>query len=376
VNLVSLQTLAWTGATVAVYWALPRAMRHYAVAAATAVFLAVWSPLSLLVLASFTAVSYIPLNYGRQRLAGALVSAGAVGAAFVWLKSGVSFGGPLVPMGLGFYTLRAIHYSFDSIKGTLPRHGFGEFLAYMFFLPTLVAGPINRFQEFHRNLGRARFDSSLFSKGCERVLYGFVKVAVLANYEVSHILSVRVEALRASHDVLAAYLDCVRFALNLYFQFSGYSDFAIGFAMLLGYRIAENFNYPFLALNIGDFWRRWHISLSNWCRDYIYVMGLSVWRRPWAAVLASMLVLGVWHELSYRYLAWGVYHGAGIALWQGFQRVKPALPGFGSAGGRYIAGAASYLLTMNFVILSFAITKEPDLFSGLALIGKILFFWV
>jgi alginate O-acetyltransferase complex protein AlgI len=375
-NPVSVNTLAWIAATVAVYWALPRSVRSYAVIASTALFLLAFSPLSFAVLALFTLLAYVPVRYGRQPAAGVLAAGGAVAAVFVWFKSGISFGGPLVPLGFGYYTLRALHYTFDSVKRTLPPHTFGQFLGYMFFLPTLATGPINRFQEFHRNLSRYRFDSMLFSKGLERLLYGAVKIVVLANYELSHIMRLRVEALGESHETLAAYLDCVRWGLNLYFQFSGYSDIAIGFSMLLGFRIAENFNYPFLAMNIGDFWRRWHISLSDWCRDYIYMLVLSVGRRPWAAVIASMLVLGVWHELSPRYLVWGVYHGAGIALWQGFQKVKPGLPKMDFAGGSYIFGAASWLLTMNFVILSFAITKESDLADGIRVLGKILFFWM
>lgn len=375
-NPVSVQALAWIAATIAVYWALPRSVRHYAVSASTALFLFVLSPLSAAVLAFFTLLAYVPVRYGRQSAAGVLAASGAVAAVFVWFKSGISFGGPLVPMGFGYYTLRALHYAFDSMKRTLPPHSFGQFLSYMFFLPTLVTGPINRFQEFHRNLSRYRFDPMFFSKGLERLLYGAVKIVVLANYEVSHIMRLRVESLSESHEALAAYLDCVRWGLNLYFQFSGYSDIAIGFAMLLGFRIAENFNYPFLAMNIGEFWRRWHISLSDWCRDYVYKGALSVGRRSWLAVLASMLVLGVWHELSLRYLVWGVYHGAGIALWQGFQRVKPSLPGLTFVGGSYITGAASWLLTMNFVILSFAITKESGLAEGLRVIVKILFFWM
>ncbi|MCC6502850.1 MAG: MBOAT family protein, partial [Deltaproteobacteria bacterium] len=331
-NPVSALCLAWVAATVALYWAAPRAIRHYLVSASTALFLLVLSPVSFVVLAVFTLLAYVPVRYNRQSMAGALFAAGGVAAVFVWFKSGISLGGPLVPTGFGYYTLRALHYTFDSMKRSLPAHTFAQFLSYMFFLPTLVTGPINRFQEFHRNLSRYRFDSELFSKGLERLLYGAVKIVVLANYEVSHILRLRVESLSGSHEVLAAYLECVRWGLNLYFQFSGYSDIAVGFAMLLGFRIAENFNYPFLATNIGDFWRRWHISLSDWCRDYIYKLVLSVGRRPWAAVIASMLVLGVWHELSFRYLVWGVYHGAGIALWQGFQRVKPLLPSVNFAG--------------------------------------------
>lgn len=375
-SLVSLTMLAWIAATVAAFWAAPRAVQPYVAALSAALLLGIFSPVSLAVLSFFTVLAFFAMKYGRQWAAGALAAGGGIVVLFLWFKSGMGLGGPLVPIGFGFYALRALHYTLDSIKRTLPPHTFGQFLSYMFFLPTMVAGPINRFQDFHRDLSRRRFDAGLFSKGCERILYGYAKIVILAAYEVSHILAVRIRALEGSHESLAAYLDCTRYGLNLYFQFSGYSDIAIGFAMLLGFRVAENFDYPFLARNISDFWKRWHITLSSWCRDYIYMFALSVSRRPWLAVLASMLVLGVWHELSGRYLVWGIYHGAGIAVWQGFQRFKARLPEFSFAGGRLVTEGASYLLTINFVILGFAITKEPDLENGLRVLSKILFFWV
>ncbi|MBZ0220872.1 MAG: hypothetical protein K8I01_10630 [Candidatus Methylomirabilis sp.] len=374
-SFVSLKMLLWIAATVAAYWAAPRHWRPYAVSVSAAVLLAFVSPLSLGVLAFFTALGILPLSRGRHWIAGALTAFGSITAVFIWFRTGAGLGGPLVPLGFGFYTLRALHYVLDGIKGTLPPHTFREFVNYMFFLPVLVAGPINRFQEFHRNLSRYRFDPALFSNGCERILYGFVKVVFLANYEVSNLLAGRIEKIGESHAVLADYLECLRYGLNLYFQFSGYSDIAIGFSMLLGFKIAENFNYPFLAKNINDFWRRWHISLSSWCRDYVYMFTLSIGRRPWAAVIVSMLVLGIWHEVSLRYVAWGVYHGAGIAVWQGFQRFKAGLP-FALPVSKPVADWVSWFFTMNFVILGFAITKEPDLPSGLAVIGRILFFRV
>lgn len=336
--------------------------------------MAVFSPISLAVLALFIALGYLPIRFGREWAAGALAAGGAVVALFIWFKSGLN--GVLVPMGFGFYTLRALHYMLDNVKRTVPRHTFWQFASYMFFLPTLAVGPINRFQEFHRNLSRYRFDSALFSKGCERVLYGYAKVLILGHFEVFKPMAGRVMALSRTHESLAEYLDCVRYGLSLYFQFSGYSDIAIGFAMLLGFRIAENFDYPFLARNINDFWKRWHISLSSWCRDYVYMFVLSIGRRPWAAVIASMLVLGLWHEFSLRYVAWGVYHGAGIAVWQGFQKVKSRIPAADFPGRRALAEGGSFLLTMNFVIFGFAITKEPDLASGLRVLGKMLLFWV
>ncbi len=375
-NPVSLIMLAWIAATVAVFWSAPRRWQPYVAAISTALLLGLFSPVSLAMLSVFTALAYVPMRYGQQSTAGALTAGGAIAALFIWFKSGAGPGGLIVPMGFGFYTLRALHYTLDSVKRRLPPHTFGQFLSYMFFLPVMVAGPINRFQDFHRDLSRRRFDSKLFSKGCERMLYGFAKIVILAQYEVSHLLAERISSLEGSHEVLAAYLDCVRYGLNLYFQFSGYSDIAIGFSMLLGFQMAENFKYPFLARNISDFWKRWHMTLSSWCRDYVYMFTLSVGRRPWFAVLISMLVLGGWHELSGRYLAWGLYHGAGIAVWQVFQGFKTKLPSLSFSGGALLAEGASFLLTINFVILSFAITKEPDLASGLHVLIKILLFWV
>src|SRR3990172_4204092 len=204
-NLISFQMLAWMAATVALFWAVPRRFQPYVVAASGALLLLYLSPLSFAVLASFTALGYVPMRYGRQSMAGALAAVGAVAAIFVWFKSGIALGWPLVPLGFGYYTLRALHHTLDSIKRTLPPHTFGQFLGYMFFLPTIMTGPINRFQDFHRDLSRRRFDSALFSRGCERILYGYAKIIILAAYEVSHILALRVKALEGTNEPLAAY---------------------------------------------------------------------------------------------------------------------------------------------------------------------------
>jgi alginate O-acetyltransferase complex protein AlgI len=132
----------------------------------------------------------------------------------------------------------------------------------------------------------------------------------------------------------------------------------------MGFHIIENFNYPFIAVNIGDFWRRWHISLSEWCRSYVYTPIASYTRKPIIAVLAAMLVLGLWHELSFRFLCWGLFHGIGISLWHLFQRLKERLP---RTNNRVVKGAwtaISVVITVNFVALSFILAKEPDLASA------------
>jgi D-alanyl-lipoteichoic acid acyltransferase DltB (MBOAT superfamily) len=156
-------------------------------------------------------------------------------------------------------------------------------------------------------------------------------------------------------------------------SFPGYSDVAIGFALMLGLRVGENFNYPFFARSINEFWQRWHISLSMWCKDYVYMPVLSLGRSPLGAILFSMLAIALWHEFSLRYVAWGIYHALGIAVWHLFQRVKPAWLKEGMDGlKRQAVAGVSIFLTLNFVILSFALTKEPDLRSALSVYATLL----
>ena len=212
----------------------------------------------------------------------------------------------------------------------------------------------------------------MFSLGMERILYGYVKIVFIANFLVNRELADFILVNPGMGDALVEYLLCLKYGLNLYFQFAGYSDIAIGFALLLGFRVEENFHFPFLAVNINDFWKRWHMTLSSWCRDYIYISIRAFRGNAALAVILAMLVLGIWHELSWRYIIWGLYHGVGIALWQGFQWMKSRFshPFAGNMGmpGTLLA----WLLTMNFVILGFAITRAPDLESAWRALRTIL----
>jgi D-alanyl-lipoteichoic acid acyltransferase DltB (MBOAT superfamily) len=217
-------------------------------------------------------------------------------------------------------------------------------------------GPINRFESFKRDLRRRRWDTELFSGGLERILFGYFKVVVLANFLIS--IWLRNYAAMFSGNVISkAYMDAAVSWMNLYIQFSGYSDIAIGFSALAGFRIIENFNYPFLATNILEFWQRWHISLTSWCRDYVYKPVLSFTRKPFLSICFTMIVIGLWHEVSLRYLLWGLYHSLGITVYLLIRKTCI------KEGGKYgrltvIAGRFSgWFITMNFVILSYPITK-------------------
>lgn len=376
-TLVSLAMLGWLAGTTILTWLTPRRFQPYTVALGGALFLLYYSPVSLAIL-SLTSLFCLAQPAGRFSVRDIMiVGIGGMAGLLVWFKGGRFIdpsyqGSTVIPLGMSYFILRQIHFLVDRWKGILPETSWGQTLCYFFFFPTLMAGPINRFQEFHRSLRRRRWDAKLFSHGCERILYGYAKIVILGNFLISSRLNYFIEDLESNHQRLAAYLDCARYGLNLYFQFSGYSDVAIGFAMVLGFSIEENFNYPFLCVNISDFWKRWHISLSSWCRDYIYMPVWSISRDAKIAVICSMLILGLWHEISARYLIWGLYHGAGIAVWQRFQGGEKKLLKPLSSWGKKLVTFISWFVTINFVLLGFAITKEADLWQAYEIFKIIL----
>jgi alginate O-acetyltransferase complex protein AlgI len=375
-TLLSLQALGWIAATVAAYWCLRPHFQLPFIAGITLAFLLVYAPVSGLALALIALTAYAASRATRRfRHVGLIGIAGLTIAFFAYKLMGAAPAGglprELVLLGFSFYVLRALHYLIEQEKGTLPAHGAIEFLSYMFFLPTLLVGPINRFGEYVRETRRRRWDARLFSKGLERILFGYAKIVILGNYLVNIKLSQLIGML-SEHPAAVAYLECLQYGLNLYFQFSGYSDVAIGFALLLGFRLSENFHFPFFKTNISAFWRSWHISLSSWCRDYIHTPVVAWTRRPMVAVLCSMVVLGLWHELSPRYVLWGAYHGVGIMAWQAYQGWKPALPTWNHPAAQFVSQGAAWFLTFNFVVLSFAITKEANLEATLAVYRQML----
>ncbi|HEX5078206.1 MAG TPA: MBOAT family O-acyltransferase [Geminicoccaceae bacterium] len=366
-SVVSLSLFGWMVFAVAPYWALPDRLRAAWLSGVTFAFLVVHAPLSAAILLGFAAATHGFTRSDRVSGKTAFLLCAAIVLVLVLYKLRVSvrFTDALttlaIPLGLSYYALRCVHYVIERYKGTLAPQSAQDIGSYLFFLPTLLAGPIHRYAPFHRDAARRRWDSRLFGEGLERMLYGYVKIAFLSNYVVSQGLSSLVLDLQASHPSASTYLSVIERGLNGYLQFSGYSDIAIGFGMLLGYRVMENFNWPFVKKNISEFWKSWHISLSSWCRDYVYMVVVALSRRPALAALASMLAIGLWHEISCRYLLWGLYNGLGIVAWQQFQRLKPMLPRIESPAAALALDAAAVLLTFHFVILGFVLVTEPTL---------------
>ena len=356
-------------------WTLPTRWQLWPMALATAVFMGYFSPLSLGILAATTATSFFILRQKKHLPIVTSVVVIQAAAIFLYFKLGITHQDSMmldriIPLGLSYYSFRQIHYAIEAYKQKLPAHQFEDYVKYLFFLPTLLVGPIHLFRDFHRDSRRRRWDGTLFSVGMERILYGLMKITVLGNYLVSHHLRDYIDILPTG-SWWAVYLDAVRFTANAYFQFAGFSDVAVGLSALMGFRIIENFKFPFLATNMTDFWNRWHISLSHWCREYVYFPIVSATRRAKLAILASMLVLGLWHEISSYFIAWAFAHAVAINIWHAYnhspwqQKLQRLLPFHRVIG---------WFLTAHFVIFSFILLKEEN-WSQILETFQVLFWW-
>lgn len=370
--------MLWMAAVVMLCLMLPRYYQMPFVSLATLGFLLFYSPWSALSLTVLLTVSYFSMQRWHSQVKMVLLVGFCISFLFVcykYLLQEAIGGGSRhwLLLGASFYVFRVIHYLVESYKGSLPRHGLADYLNYMLFLPVIVAGPINRFDEFLREERRRRWDSRRFSSGLERILYGYVKIVLLAGYAVNVKLYWYIESLSADEVWLRSYLKCVEYGLDLYLKFSGYSDIAIGFALLLGVRVSENFHYPFIQPNISKFWKSWHISLSSWCRDYVYMPIAAHYRHSFLGIIVSMLILGLWHELSLRYVVWGAYHGLGIVVWQYFQQIKPQWLSTVGDPMRHVVTGVSVVITFNFVILGFAITMSDSLQAAIGVYQNLLF---
>lgn len=238
--------------------------------------------------------------------------------------------GVRLPLGISFFTFHALSYLIDVYRGiNPPQLGLGRFALYIAFFPQLIAGPIIRYHDVADQLDRREVGPELFASGVERFVLGLAKKVLIANplgLVADQAFAVPPGGLPGA----PAWIALICYAGQIYFDFSGYSDMAIGLGRMAGFRFLENFNYPYTAQSIQDFWRRWHISLSNWFRDYLYIP-LGGNRVPAARVYANLcivfLLCGLWHGASLNFVIWGLIHGAFLAIERaGFGRILACLP--------------------------------------------------
>ena len=222
-----------------------------------------------------------------------------------------------LPIGISFYTFQAMSYVIDVARGDCkPQRSVLRFGTYISLFPQLIAGPIVRYKDVAQQLEDPNRESAgMFNRGVEIFLVGLGKKVLLANTMGS--LWVVLSADPAASGLLGAWLGILVFGLQIYFDFSGYSDMARGLGQMFGFTFCENFNYPFIAQSVAEFWRRWHMSLTTWFRDYVYIP-LGGNRKGFARTLLNIALVwtltGLWHGASWNFLLWGVYYGIVLIL--------------------------------------------------------------
>jgi alginate O-acetyltransferase complex protein AlgI len=244
-----------------------------------------------------------------------------------WVVSllGLSFAPKItLPLGISFFTFHAISYLVDIYRKEIaPARGILDFSCYFVMFPHLVAGPIVRFAHVASALQSRQGGVDMFYNGICRFTIGLAKKVLIAN-QVAVIADAAFAVPPESLGTGAAWLGAVAYALQIYFDFSAYSDMAIGLAAMFGFQFHENFNYPYAADSMRDFWRRWHISLSSWLRDYLYIPLGGNRRGVFRSHFNLLLVFfccGLWHGASWTFVLWGLYHGFFLVIERmGFER--------------------------------------------------------
>jgi alginate O-acetyltransferase complex protein AlgI len=286
-----------------------------------------------------------------------------------------------IPLGISFFTFEFVHYLVDVRRGNAPIRKLREFLGFAFFWPTMVSGPIKRYEQFIPSL----FEG-LSTPTATGVTMGLVRLAVgVSKKWMADNLSGWIDYIEpqfGSQSLTLRWLFLVALAFRILLDFSGYSDMAIGFAGMMGITVPENFNWPYIARSPMEFWQRWHISLSTWIRDYIYIpLGgnrLGVPRKIFNA-LTAMVLCGLWHGHAWNFAVWGLYHGIGLSIGAVLKaRLMPAVKSLSAvaAANGAVQNATYNLRLVARILLSGLITS----FSWAATmffvcIGWLLFFY-
>jgi alginate O-acetyltransferase complex protein AlgI len=272
-----------------------------------------------------------------------------------------------LPISLSFYCFQALTYTIDlyrhDAKGT---RSYLAHLAAVSFFPTILAGPITRVQSLLDQFERPKkLDSATGGRALFLIGLGLVKKLLIADYLAGNLVN-RVFDFPNLYSGFEVLIAVYAYALELYYDFSGYTDIAIGSALLLGIKLPANFNRPYAAENIADFWRRWHISLSHWLRDYLYfsLPGKRSKVMPYFGLVITMAIGGLWHGPSWNFVIWGTLHGVGLAivrLWQAIRGTRKP-----SVFWRY----AAIFATFQFVAFAWIYFRAPDFQTASAIFGR------
>jgi alginate O-acetyltransferase complex protein AlgI len=388
--------LIFLAVAIVLYWCLPQRFRRLFVLAVSLVFYATWG---IVFVAVPLVVSAFVFQIGRR-----LVAASPSNAKH-WLWLGISgvlalliffkyrdflllnvnvlitwiAARPLtfakliaLPVGISFYTFEAIGYLIDVRQGRVKAAGFMDVCLFFMFWPNVMSGPVVRARELVPQLKFCvKFEPRFIFEGIDRLVWGLVQKNVVAN-----VLGIWVDkgfhpAVIARPSTIDGWFVAVAFGLQIYFDFAGYSNMAIGAARLLGVTLPENFRQPYHAATPVDFWARWHMTLSRWIRDYLFFPINAKWKGAsvplYVSLLAVMTLVGLWHGAGWNFILWGFMHGVYLVLYRAYEAAKQARPALGASP---VISGAWRLLTLISVTAAWVPFRSPNMHKTGAILSS------
>jgi alginate O-acetyltransferase complex protein AlgI len=372
--------------TCAAYWLLVRG-REWVLLGASLAFLGTLAPWAVAAAVGLALVTYGSLirgdlagRKGGGRLDRRLVVLLVLGY-LIWFKyappltsalgvaPGLDVSPSVLPLGISYLTFKLLHVIIEVSRARISPGSLRDFLLYVMLFTTYPAGPIERLDHFMANR-ETRASTAMFAEGLTRIIHGLIKKFLVAETMLLPLVTaprptaVTFLTFPETYSAAALWAHLACWYLYAYLDFSAYTDIAVGTSRLFGFRVMENFNNPWLATNIGGFWQRWHMSLAQWCRSYVYMPLIGLSRNPYLATYATMITIGLWHKGSVNWLCWGLYHATGLVVYQTWQRVRRAR-GWESAAHPLTRNLAR-VLTFAFVTAGYAFVVTDHLGIGAA----------
>ncbi len=396
----SLEYLLFLPAVVLLYWILPRKFRLPMLLAASWYFYASWMPAFLILIVAMTVFNFVfggMLHKAQDSNRKTLFTIGLVvnllclfvfKYANLFVTSASTVTGWLtghnpewmvnivLPLAISFFTFEFIHYLFEIYRGKKPMDSFVLFALFAAFFPTQIAGPIKRYADFEHQMAEdetKKFKLSMLDDGVPLIVTGLAKKILLADN-----LSIMVNMMLKdplSYGAPELWLFAYAFAFQIYFDFSGYTDVARGSAMLMGYKIPINFDMPYIANNMSNFWHRWHISLSSWLRDYLFIpLGGSRGGRfkTHRNLFLTMALGGLWHGASWNFVVWGIYHGLALIVHREFTFLREKVAVLDNFCKTKLWSIMAVLLTFHAVCIGWIFFVVKDCGVAFKIIKRLL----
>jgi alginate O-acetyltransferase complex protein AlgI len=397
----SLQFLAFFVTVFTIYWLMPwKPARVYLLLVSSFTFYAAWNKQLAVLIACTTVLDYligrglVSCKSDRWRKVLLFTSLGVNLGLLAYFKytnffidslktlldgSGLTTSWTtlqlIVPFGISFYTFEAINYTIDVYRGKAPaERNLANFMVFILFFPHLIAGPIVRSRDFLPQIRRTkRWDWPRVQLGVQYFLMGMFKKMAIADHMEEFVRPVF--ATPGAYGTSAVWLSVLAFAIQIYCDFSGYTDMAIGAAHMFGYKLTQNFNMPYIARNISEFWHRWHISLSSWLRDYLFIpLGGSrgTERQTNRNLMITMTLGGLWHGAQWHFVFWGVLHGLLLIVHRQFRTFCKPRPRLDAVLQSPLGTVVRVALTFLSVCVGWVFFRAESLSAALTILHRMI----